>query len=158
MAVPVIPKVLFVCTKNSARSQMAAAIFNRRCAPELQAESAGLEAATLNPLAVEAMRECGLDISKNETRSVFEVFKSGALFAYVVTVCDEASAEVCPIFPGIVERLHWSFEDPASFSGTWEERLAKTRAVRDQIDRKIEEWCVRLCDRRDEGMASTAAG
>ena len=91
------------------------------------------------------MREVGIDIADKPTRSVFDVFKSGALFRYVVTVCDETSAERCPIFPGITERYHWSFEDPASFQGTWEEKLARTRVVRDAIKVKIESWCAEVC-------------
>lgn len=140
------PKVLFICTKNSARSQMAAALFNMRCGPQFRAESAGLEAGTLNSLAVAALKEIGIDISSNATRSVFDVFRAGALYQYVVTVCDQSSAERCPVFPGMVKRLHWSFEDPASFEGTWEERLERTRAVRDAIRSKIDEWCREICD------------
>jgi len=113
----------------------------------LIAESAGLEAGELNPLAVEAMREVGIDISSNTPRRVFGVFTSGALFSYVVTVCGQRSAELCPIFPGIVERLRWSFDDPAAFTETWDERLARTRVVRDAIERKIFEWCEAVCAR-----------
>src|SRR5213082_905794 len=86
-------KVLFICVHNSARSQMAEAFLNEICGDYFEAHSAGLEPGTLNPLAVEAMREIGMDISQNQTQSVFDVFKSGELFAYVITVCDESSAE-----------------------------------------------------------------
>ena len=82
------------------------------------------------------MREVGIDISGNQTKAVFDIYKSGKPFAYVITVCDEASAERCPIFPGITQRLHWSFADPSSFQGTHEERLAKTCEVRDTIKAK----------------------
>src|SRR5438094_9478939 len=131
-------KVLFICVHNSARSQMAEAFLNEICGHYFEADSAGLEPGRLNPLAVEAMREIGMDISQNQTQSVFDVFKSGELFAYVITVCDESSAERCPIFPGVTKRLHWSFPDPASLSGTPDERLAGARKIRDQIRARIE--------------------
>ena len=83
-------KVLFICVHNSARSQMAAAWLNRICGDEFEAHSAGLEPGTLNPLAVQAMREVGVDISRNKTQAVFDVFKTGTFFPYVVTVCDES--------------------------------------------------------------------
>lgn len=134
-------KILFVCVQNSARSQIAEALANQLCGSEARAYSAGLHPGTLNPLAVQVMREAGVDISLSETKSVFDLYRSGRLFNYVVTVCDETSAERCPVFPGITQRLHWSFADPAAFAGSWEEKLAKTRAVRDEIREKIEELC-----------------
>jgi len=137
--------VLFVCIHNSARSQMAEAFLKQTCGDELVAHSAGLEPGTLNPIVVQAMREVGIDISRNQTKAVFDMFRSGKPFAYVITVCDEASAERCPIFPGITQRLHWGFPDPSSFQGTFEERLAKTREVRDVIKAKVEEWCAEVC-------------
>ena len=73
------------------------------------------------------------------------MFKSGKMFTYVITVCDEASAERCPIFPGVAKRLHWSFPDPSSFQGSHDEKLAKTREVRDTIKAKVEEWCEEVC-------------
>ena len=133
-------RVLFVCVHNSARSQMAEAFLNILGGDRFEAESAGLEPGALNPFVVEVMKEIGVDLSKNKAKSVFELFKEGRFFHYVITVCDEASAEKCPIFPTIVKRLHWSFQDPSSFAGTYEERLAKTREVRDKIKMKIEEW------------------
>jgi len=134
-------KVLFICVHNSARSQMAAALLNKRCGEFFEAESAGLEPGKLNPLAVEVLCEIGIDISKNKTRAVFDVFKSGELFAYVITVCDESEADACPIFPGVTTRLHWSFPDPSKFSGTPEEKLEQTRQVRDEIDNQISQFC-----------------
>lgn len=134
-------KVLFICVHNSARSQMAAALLNKRCGNLFAAESAGLTPGTLNPLAIETLNEMGIDISKNKTRAVFDVFKSGELFAYVVTVCDEAEAEQCPIFPGVTTRLHWSFPDPSKFTGSREEKLEQTRQVRDKIDQQIRQFC-----------------
>jgi arsenate reductase (thioredoxin) len=134
-------KVLFICVHNSARSQMAAALLNKRCGEFFEAESAGLEPGELNPLAVEVLREIDIDISKNKTQAVFDVFKSGELFAYVITVCDESEAEACPIFPGATTRLHWSFLDPSKFSGSLEERLEQTRNVRDKIEKQIRRFC-----------------
>ena len=134
-------KVLFICVHNSARSQMAEAWFNKICGDDWEAQSAGLEPGALNPTVVEAMREVGIDISGKKTQAVFDVWKSGKLFTYVITVCDEADAEGCPIFPGPAKRLHWPFPDPSKFAGTQEEKLQQTREVRDAIRRKIEDWC-----------------
>src|SRR3954447_17723161 len=111
-------KVLFVCIHNSARSQMAEAFLNKICGGEFEAKSAGLEPGSLNPIVVEAMQEIGIDISRKSTQAVFDVVKSGKTFAHVVTVCDEASAERCPIFPGVTTRLHWSFPDPSALEGS----------------------------------------
>jgi arsenate reductase (thioredoxin) len=134
-------KVLFVCVHNSARSQMAEAFLIALAGEKFEAMSAGLEPGTLNPLAVEAMKEAGIDISHNRTKGAFDLFKKGELFSYVITVCDAASAEQCPLFPGLLTaQIHWSFADPASFRGTYEEKLAQTRVVRDAIKSKIEEW------------------
>ncbi|HOJ71690.1 MAG TPA: arsenate reductase ArsC [Syntrophorhabdaceae bacterium] len=138
-------RVLFVCVHNSARSQMAEALLNHLAGDRFEAESAGLEPGVLNPLAVSVMKEIGIDISQNKTKSVFDLFKRGELFSYVITVCDAASAEACPIFPGLLSKtIHWSFEDPYSFTGTLEEKLEKTRRVRDAIKEKIEEWLKEL--------------
>lgn len=138
-------KVLFVCIHNSARSQMAEAFLNQICGDEFEAHSAGLEPGKLNPLVVEAMSEVGIDISDNQTKSVFDAFKTGQIFSYIITVCDEASAERCPIFPGITTRLHWSFPDPSSFQGAHAGKLEKTREVRDTIEEKIKQWCGEMC-------------
>jgi arsenate reductase len=134
-------KALFICVHNSARSQMAAALLNKRCGEFFEAKSAGLEPGTLNPLAVEALREIGIDISRNKTQAVFDVFKSGELFAYVITVCDESEAKGCPIFPGVTTRLHWSFPDPSQFTGTLEEKMEATRQVLAKIDRQVRRFC-----------------
>ena len=138
-------RVLFVCIHNSARSQMAEAFLNQICGNEFEAHSAGLEPGKLNPIVVVAMQEVGIDISGNQTKAVFDFIKSGTLFAYVITVCDEASAERCPIFPGPAIREHWAFPDPSAFVGTHEEKLAQTREVRDAIRAKIEDWCKENC-------------
>jgi arsenate reductase len=133
-------RVLFLCIHNSARSQMAEAFVKQVAGDRFEVESAGLEPGKLNPLAVEAMRLVGIDISRNPLQSVFELFKSGKRFQYVISVCDEASAERCPIFPGVTTRLNWSFDDPSTFTGTEQERLAKTVRVRDQIREKVRRW------------------
>ncbi len=138
-------RVLFICVHNSARSQMAEAWLNLLCSDNFEAHSAGLEPGALNPLAVEAMRDVGVDISGKKTQSVFDVFKSGQLFAYVITVCDETSAERCPIFPGVTQRLHWSFPDPSALTGNHQERLEGTRKIRDQIRARVEMWCDEMC-------------
>ena len=140
-------KVLFVCIHNSARSQMAEAFLNQICGDVFEAQSAGIEPGKLNPNVVEVMREIGIDISGNKTKAVFDVFKSGQIFSHVITVCDEASAERCPIFPGVTTRLRWGFADPSGFRGSKEEVLGKTREVRDTIKDKIESWCEEVCQR-----------
>jgi arsenate reductase len=138
-------RVLFVCIHNSARSQMAEAFLKEQCGEEFEVQSAGLEPGKLNPVVVEAMQEIGIDISGNPTKAVWDFIKAGKTFTYVITVCDETSAERCPIFPGVTTRLHWSFPDPSSFPGTHEEKLAKTREIRDMIRQKIENWCAEVC-------------
>ena len=136
-------KILFLCVHNSARSQMAAALLNKMCGDEFFGESAGTEPSAINPLAIEVMKEMGIDISGNQTRQVSDIVKSGVRFEYAITVCDEA-AEQCPFFHG-AKMLHWNFPDPSIFTGTLEERVEQTRAVRDAIAKKIEEWCMVEC-------------
>jgi arsenate reductase (thioredoxin) len=138
-------KVLFICIHNSARSQMAEAFLNHICGEQFEAHSAGLEPGKLNPIVVEAMREIGIDISHNQTKAVFDMYKSDKTFAYVITVCDEASAERCPIYPGVTTRLHWSFPDPAAIPGSHDAKLVRTREIRDTIKAKVEEWCAEVC-------------
>lgn len=103
-------------------------------------ESAGLEPGKLNPLAVEVMKEDGIDISNNPTNDVFEFFKEGKIFQYVITVCDMEASERCPIFPGIMQKINWAFEDPSTFTGTHEEKLAATRTVRNKIRQAVQEF------------------
>ena len=138
-------KVLFICVHNSARSQMAAALLNKACGEFFEAESAGLEPGKINPLVVEALQELRIDISKNKTQATFDVWKSGQIFQFVITVCSEAEAEGCPIFPGVTTRLHWPFDDPSKFTGMHSDRLEKTRRVRDQIQAKIDSFCEEHC-------------
>ncbi len=126
-------KVLFLCIHNSARSQMAEAYLKKFGGGNFHVESAGLEAGKLNPLVIEVMKEDGIDISNNPTKNVFDFLKEGRLYHYVVTVCDEASAAQCPIFPGVHKKINWSFEDPSALTGTHEERITATREVRNKI-------------------------
>jgi arsenate reductase (thioredoxin) len=130
-------KVLFVCIHNSARSQMAEAFLKKYGGSAFEVESAGIEPGILNPIVVDAMKEAGIDISKNRTKDVFDFLKQGKRFNYVVTVCDETSGERCPIFPGVLERLHWGLEDPSSFTGSYDEKLARTKKVRNEIEKRI---------------------
>ena len=131
-------KVLFVCVHNSARSQMAETYFNHFTKGKWLAESAGIEKGHLNPYVVQVMAEDGFDIQNNSLNKVFDFFKEHRLYAYVVTVCDEAQAQKCPIFPGVREVLHWSVEDPSTFVGTHEDILAKTRLVREEIKKQVQ--------------------
>jgi arsenate reductase len=139
-------KVLFVCIHNSARSQMAEAFLKEIAGDRFEVQSAGLEPGTLNQDVVEVMKEIGIDISHNLTKSAFDLYKKGALFDYVITVCDQASAEKCPIFPGITKRLHWGFADPSSMKGTDAERLEEVRGIRDQIRERIGQWVSEIAD------------
>ena len=133
-------KVLFVCVHNSARSQMAEALLNKLGGDHFHAESAGLEPGALNPSAVAVMREIEIDISQNKTKSVFDFFKKGMLYSHVITVCDDTSAERCPIFPGITKMHHWSFPDPWQLKGTQAEKITQARIIRDKIRAKILEF------------------
>ena len=131
-------KVLFLCIHNSARSQIAEAYMKKFGGGTFLPESAGLETGVLNPLAVEVMREDGIDISGNKTKDVFDFSKEGRSYQYVITVCDEANAARCPFFPGVHKKIRWSFADPSSFTGTHEEKLNKTREVRDKIKSEVQ--------------------
>ena len=133
-------KVLFLCIHNSARSQMAEAYLKKLGGDNYEVESAGLEAGKLNRLAIAVMQEEGIDISSNKTKDVFDFFKEGRLYNYVVTVCDEASAAKCPIFPGVHKKINWSFTDPSSLTGTEEEKLQQTRIVRDNIKIAVQKF------------------
>ncbi len=130
-------KILFVCIHNSARSQMAEAFLKKYGGDCFLVESAGLEPGGINPNVVTVMQEVGIDLSQKSTQAVFDLFRKGRLYNAVITVCDEASAERCPIFPGRVKRLNWSFADPSTFTGTPREILQLTREVRDEIEMKI---------------------
>jgi arsenate reductase len=137
-------KVLFLCLHNSARSQMAEAYMKKYGGERFAPESAGLEAGILNPLAVEVMREDGIDISGNATKDVFDLFKQGKSFLYVITVCDAKSSERCPIFPGMHKIINWDFADPSAFEGSYEERLAQTRLVRNEIKTAVQNFVAEI--------------
>jgi len=129
------PKILFLCTGNSARSQMAEGFLRHMAGDRFEALSAGTEPTTLNPVAAEVMREAAIDISGQRSKSVAEFL--GKPIQYVVTVCANAK-EKCPIFPATFRVLHWDLEDPAAAEGSPEEKLAVFRNVRDQIRERIE--------------------
>lgn len=133
-------KVLFVCIHNSARSQMAEAFLNKYGKGRFIAESAGLEPGKMNPNVVTVMQEAGIDLSKKGTQGVFDLYKKGMNYDAVITVCDGASAERCPVFPGKGKKIAWSFEDPSSMKGTQEEVLSNTRKVRDQIEQSVKNF------------------
>ncbi len=124
---------------------MAEAFLNAACPEHFRAYSAGLEPGKLNPVVVEAMEEVGIDISGNRTKSVDEMLQGGIAFDLVVTVCDEASAERCPMFPGGGERQHWGFPDPSALRGSPEEKLQGTREIRDAIARRVTAFCEEKC-------------
>lgn len=147
-------KVLFICVHNSFRSQIAEAWFNQICGEEFEAQSGGLEPGEIHPLAIEVMREVGIDISKKRARKVFDIWKSGVAFAYVIKVCSgaESDARACPIFPGVTVKLSWPFPDPSSFEGSEAARLEQTRLVRDAIKSKIEAWCEEACPLKPSGV------
>lgn len=136
-------KVLFVCIHNSARSQMAEELLRKIGGDRFEIESAGIEPGTLNPVVIEALKEEGIDITGKPTKAVFDLLKAGKHYHYVITVCDETSAERCPIFPGVHQRIHWSFTDPSKFQGTFEEKLVKVRAVREEIRLQIQNWVLK---------------
>ena len=130
-------RVLFLCTGNSCRSQMAEGLLRHRAGGRMDAASAGTNPVGLNPGAVTVMAELEIDISTQESKHVDSLV--GEAFDYAITVCDNAR-EACPVFPGETKQLHWSFDDPAKAEGTEEERLAVFRRVRDEIDARIREF------------------
>ncbi|MGE4292244.1 MAG: arsenate reductase ArsC [Desulfovibrio sp.] len=130
-------RVLFICNHNSARSQMAEAFLKEFGGDTFEVESAGLEPSEINPLVVEAMLEVGIDLSENTTQSVFDLYRKGRLYDYVITVCDDADEAKCPVFPGLAHRWHWPFPDPAAAKGSHEEQMEQVRAIRDQIKSRI---------------------
>jgi arsenate reductase len=132
------PKVLFLCTGNSARSQMAEAFLRKYGGERFDAFSAGLEPSLINPLTVQVMEEAGVDMSVHYSKGLGQ-YLGKVHFGYLITVCSRAE-EKCPIFPGMGARLHWPFEDPAAFQGAPEEKLAKFRQVRDQIETAVKDW------------------
>jgi arsenate reductase (thioredoxin) len=127
-------RVLFLCTHNSARSQMAEGLLRYLAGDRFESHSAGTEATRVRPLAIRAMEEIGIDISGQESKTLERYLEES--FDYVITVCDDAN-EACPFFPGAANRLHWSFEDPSRARGSEEEQLAVFRSVRDRINDRV---------------------
>ena len=119
---------------------MAEAFLNKYAKGKVYVESAGLEPKPVNSLVVEVMQEIGYDLSGVGSDSVFEFFKEGRLYDYVITVCDETAAGQCPVFPGITQRFHWPFPDPEQLTGTHDEKLEALRKIRDQVKSKVSEW------------------
>jgi arsenate reductase (thioredoxin) len=150
-------KVLFICIHNSARSQMAEAWLNHLCGDIYEAESAGLEPGTVNPLVIEAMAQEGIDISHKGTRSVFDAYRSGTFYSYIIRVCDQTVGERCPIFPGVKQLIDWSFPDPTQAFGTEKEKLVQVCAIRDAIREQIEAWCEEKCGEVNSGYINSCS-
>ena len=130
-------RVLILCTHNSSRSQMAEGLLREMAGEQIEVFSAGTEPSRVNPLAIKAMEELGIDISGHRSKHLNEYLDQP--FDYVITVCDDA-AEACPLFPGKAERIHWSFPDPSAATGSEEERLVVFRKVRDDMEARLREW------------------
>ena len=132
------PRVLFLCTGNSARSQMAEAFLKKYAGDRFEVHSAGLDPKGINPYTRKVMEEIGVDISDQYSKGLGE-FLGKMRIAYLITVCDNAEKK-CPTLPGVSFRLYWPFDDPASLEGTEDEKLARFREVRDQVDKRIKSW------------------
>lgn len=136
------PKVLFVCTHNSARSQMAEAFLRKYAGDRFDVYSAGLEPAEIHPYTRQVMAEVGMDLAGHTAKGL-QQYLGQVHFAYLITVCSRAD-QLCPIFPGMGQRLSWPFEDPAAVEGTPGQKLDKFRQVRDQIEQRIKTWLAEL--------------
>lgn len=134
-------RVLILCTGNSARSQMAEGLLRALADNQYDVFSAGSKPSSVNPFAIQAMRERGIDISQQRSKHLNEFIKQP--FDYVITVCDVA-AETCPIFPGRAQRIHWSFPDPAAVEGNEDVKLQAFRDTRDAIESRLKAWLVEL--------------
>jgi arsenate reductase len=134
-----ISRVLFLCTGNSARSQMAEAFLRRYASERFEAHSAGLEPKEINPVTIKVMQEAGFDMSGHRSKGVDE-YIGKVHFQFLITLCDDAEKNCPAVFPGVNRRLHWSFEDPAKSEGNDEEKWVKFRQVRDMIDAKVKSW------------------
>lgn len=133
-------RVLFLCVHNSFRSQIAEAILNSKYGDIFEAESAGLHKTKINPMAIEVMNDYGIDISNKSSNDAFDFYREGRHYSYIITVCNRAVEKDCPIFPGVQQRINWSFEDPENFTGTHEEIFKKSVELRDMIEKKITEF------------------
>jgi arsenate reductase len=136
------PRVLFLCTANSARSQMAEALLRHYAGHRFEVYSAGLEPKGVNPYTLRVMDEIGIDIRDQRSKSV-STYLGRTIFSYVITVCSNAEAN-CPIFPGYTIRMHWPFDDPAAATGSDDEKMAKFRDARNRIAARIQDWLVEL--------------
>jgi arsenate reductase len=134
-------RVLILCTGNSARSQMAEGLLRHLAGDQMEVASAGTKPSIVNPYAIEAMKERGIDISNHRSKHLNEYLSQP--FDYVITVCDNA-AETCPMFPGKAERIHWSFPDPAAVEGTDEQKRASFRQTRDALEKTLQHWLATL--------------
>ena len=132
-------RVLFLCTGNSARSQMAEAILRRHGGDQFEAYSAGLKPKGIHPLTIQVMKEKGYDLSGQHSKGVGE-YLGKVLIQTLITLCDDAEKNCPTIWPGVNTRLHWAFEDPSALEGTDEQKLAKFRQIRDQIEQRVREW------------------
>jgi arsenate reductase len=130
-------RVLFLCTHNSARSQMAEGFLRSLAGDRFEVASAGTEATRVHPLAIRAMAEIGIDLGRHTSKIVDELVEQP--WDYVITVCDAAN-EACPVFPKKSNRLHWSFEDPSQATGSDDQRFEVFRRVRDRIKQRLSDW------------------
>lgn len=144
------PRLLFLCTGNSARSQMAEALLRHYAGDRFEVHSAGLEPKGINPYTVRVMDEFGIDIRSQQSKSV-TTYLGRMVFSYVITVCSNAEAN-CPIFPGYTIRMHWPFDDPAAATGSDDQKMDKFRQVRDQIAARIQDWLA------DQGISDALGG
>ena len=135
-------RVLFLCTGNSARSQMAEAILRKYGGDRFEAYSAGLEPKGIHPLTIQVMKEKGYDLRAQHSKGVGD-YLGKVLVQTLITLCDDAEKNCPTVWPGVNTRLHWSFEDPSAFEGTDEKKLAKFRQVRDEIEQRVKEWAAK---------------
>lgn len=131
--------VLFLCTGNSARSQMAEAFLRKHGGDRFDPYSAGLEPRGIHPLTVQVMREIGIDLGGQRSKDVME-YMGHQHFGYLITVCAHAEANCPKTFPGVSNRLHWALADPAAFEDSQEAKLDKFREIRDEIEQRIKDW------------------
>lgn len=141
-------RILAICVHNGARSQMAEEYLRRFGGDLFEVMSAGLEPGAINPVVTRLLAEDGIDIRGKQTRSVFDLYRDGAKFDYVIAVCDREAAERCPIFPAERERLHWPFPDPSKATGNEAETLEFVRSVRDAIRERAKAFSDSIREKR----------
>lgn len=131
-------KVLFICIHNNARSQIAEELLRKYGGSDFEVSSAGINPQEINPLVIQVLKEDeNIDISRKQTHSVIDFYKSGHTFHYVITVCDETHSQRCPIFPGVTHRLYWAFENPANLTGNDQEKLQKIKKIKEDIKKSV---------------------